>query len=506
MISMENREYRSILEMSDEEARSFLLKEESYCEFILPPYFSFKSIVSEAASYLQGKRLSDLCKSKSKPSDCERVNHRILSNKDGQHAWRPLELIHPVLYAALVNLITEKDNWQSIKDRFAKLRKLENISSFSIPIEAMTESGDREEQIFNWWSEIEQRSLELALEYETIVQTDITDCYAQIYTHSIAWALHSIKTAKDRKKDDRLIGNHIDWLMQDMRYGQTNGIPQGSVLMDFIAEIVLAFADYLLDQKLQGLEGINDYRILRYRDDYRIFVHSAYDGERILKSLTEVLITLGLHLNSAKTETSNAVIQASIKRDKLAWLCKKQGEKLLQHHLLILHQHGVEFPNSGSLFRGLVALRKRIDRAKKIGSIQVLVSILADIAYRSPRTYPQFAALLSRLLDFVSDAYDKYTLLRKIQTKFSRIPNTNYMEIWLQRIALPLGLDMEFAEPLCKHAAGQKEIQIWNSQWIGCKTLKDIMQIPIVDYEKIQEMKTIIPADEVELFLPGYSF
>jgi hypothetical protein len=29
--------------------------------------------------------------------------------------------------------------------------------------------------------------------------------------------------------------------MQGMNYGQTNGIPQGSVLMDFIAEMVLGF-------------------------------------------------------------------------------------------------------------------------------------------------------------------------------------------------------------------------------------------------------------------------
>ena len=37
-----------------------------------------------------------------------------------------------------------------------------------------------------------------------------------------------------------------------MTYGQTNGIPQGSSLMDFIAEIILGYADTQLVKKLKG--------------------------------------------------------------------------------------------------------------------------------------------------------------------------------------------------------------------------------------------------------------
>ncbi len=41
--------------------------------------------------------------------------------------------------------------------------------------------------------------------------------------------------------------------------------------MDFIAEMVLGLADLELSEKIQEA-GINDYCILRYRDDYRVFV------------------------------------------------------------------------------------------------------------------------------------------------------------------------------------------------------------------------------------------
>ncbi len=69
---------------------------------------------------------------------------------------------------------------------------------------------------------------------------DITNCYGSIYTHSIAWALMDKEVAKSKKGKSGLLGNIIDTYMQGMQYGQTNGIPQGSVLFDFIAEFILS--------------------------------------------------------------------------------------------------------------------------------------------------------------------------------------------------------------------------------------------------------------------------
>jgi RNA-directed DNA polymerase len=144
--------------------------------------------------------------------------------------------------------------------------------------------------------ELEQRSIEFALDYGYLIQTDITDCYGSIYTHSIAWAIHGKDVAKQEKQNKSLIGNIIDSDIQDISYGQTNGIPQGSVLMDFIAEILLGYADSELSGKIEDC-AITDYHILRYRDDYRVFINNPQDGERIVKLLTKVMIDLGLKLN-----------------------------------------------------------------------------------------------------------------------------------------------------------------------------------------------------------------
>ena len=94
-------------------------------------------------------------------------------------------------------------------------------------------------QIRSWWQSVEQRSLTYSLEYSHILHTDVTDCYGSLYTHSISWALHGLKDGKEKKGEKSLLGNRIDSHIQAGRYGQTNGISQGSVLMDFVAEIVL---------------------------------------------------------------------------------------------------------------------------------------------------------------------------------------------------------------------------------------------------------------------------
>lgn len=120
----------------------------------------------------------------------------------------------------------------------------------------------------------------MSLKYRYMFVTDITNCYGSIYTHTIAWALMGKDLAKQKKGKSGLLGNMIDTYMQGMQYGQTNGIPQGSVPFDFIAEIVLGYADSQVSEALAS-KGIADYKILRYRDDYRIFSNKKDELEEI---------------------------------------------------------------------------------------------------------------------------------------------------------------------------------------------------------------------------------
>jgi RNA-directed DNA polymerase len=487
---------KPILGMSSSEARDFLLKPESYCGIDLPMYFDFNAVLRDVATALRGKSLREI---RHNPRDHEGVNYTMLANKDGRHAWRPLQVIHPALYVSLVEAITTVDAWKTITDRFNELRNRNELTCMSIPVSSATDHRDKAAQIFNWWHGIEQRALELALDFKYVLHADITDCYAAIYTHSIAWAMHGKQVAKSCRRDTGLIGNVIDSHIQDMRHGQTNGIPQGSVLMDFVSEMVLGYADLDLGNRLAEL-AITDFHILRYRDDYRVFVQSPQIGDKILKTLTEVLIDLGLKLNASKTTHAQSIIVNSIKPDKRAWMRTKQLSKDPQKRLLAIHAHGQEFPQSGSLVAALSNFHRRITRAARIRNPLVLISIVTDIAYDSPRTFPVCAAIISRLLGEFGDNGRKAEVIKRIHRKLSQLPNVGHMEVWLQRISHPVGQDGIYSELMCKLVDGHKG-PLWNSEWIcDSDLLQAIDCSKIINTTKLGTVTPVMQPREVDLF------
>ena len=493
----ENSSRQSILDLTNGEARAFLLKPESYCSLDLPPYIVFSSLIESVHQVLEGKRLSDL--RRSKPRDFDDVNYTILHNKDGKYSWRPFELIHPALYVSLVHAITEEDNWQLILNRFRQFAFNDKIRCLSLPIVSGSIEKDKAEQVSHWWSEVEQRSIELSLDYDYLIETDITDCYGSIYTHSIVWALHTKVEAKknENRANNNFIGNVIDWHIQDMHYGQTNGIPQGSVLMDFISEMVLGLIDLELSEHL-AKKGISDYKILRYRDDYRIFVNSPQFGDAIVKLLTETTTGLGLKLSPAKTKESNDVVRSSIKRDKFTWITRKQSTKNLQKHLLIIHDHAINFPNAGSVVIALNDYYKRIPSLKLLLQSPIpLIAIVVDIAYRNPRTYAICTAILSKLLTFIETNEERLSIAERIRKKFEKIPNTGHMQIWLQRVTFPLDRHIKYDEGVCKLVDNISE-QLWNSDWISAPELKATVDASkIVDSQIRDAISQVIPLKEL---------
>jgi len=482
--------------MTAKQARAFFLKPESYCRVDLPPYFDFGRVLRPVSRLLSSKSLAAVA---SRPRDHEGVNYTIYSNKDGRYAWRPFQLIHPAIYVNLVNRVTEPTTWSSIKKRFADFLKDRQIRCLSIPQESLTKRKDQGAQVLHWWQGIEQASIELALDYDQVFHADIMDCYASVYTHSIAWALHTKPTAKQERNNKGLIGNMIDGAVQDMRHGQTNGIPQGSVLLDLVAEMVLGYADLELSNRIATL-GIADFQILRYRDDYRIFVNNPQFGEKILRSLTEVLLELGLKLNTSKTTAAQAVIPTSVKADKRQWMRGRQTDANLQKHLLLIHCHSTDFPNAGSLLPALDTFYRRLGQQKSIRNIMQLVSIAVDIGFHSPRCFPVCAAIISRLLGRLGTQEEKLAALTRVRNKLAQLPNNGHIEVWQQRLSYHFDASVSFSESLCKLVEG-KETDLWNSKWITDKALKAALDPKkIVNRTRLKSLDPVVRRIEFALF------
>ena len=351
---------------------------------------------------------------------------------------------------------------------------------------------------------MEQKSIINAVEYEYLTQADITDCYGSIYTHSIAWALHSKVIAKSCRRDNSLIGNKCDWFLQRMSNGQTNGIPQGSVLSDLFAELLLGYIDSILLEKIDEVDKKLHFEILRFRDDYRIFTDNQQVAEIILKLLTEVLLGFGLKLNTKKTSISSNVIKNSIKDDKLSWLCKTHQYSSIQKNILGIYLHSLEFNNAGSLVRALSDYFLQLkSNTWNLDSEDILpiISILVDIAYNNPRTVPIVAAIISCLFDQMNILLKK-VVFKKIQEKFFKKPNTGFLQIWLQRMVISQLTEVQFSEPLCQIVKNNK-ISLWNVEWITNTAIKKLLNNNknLIDKELLKTSRPVIDYSEVALFI-----
>ncbi|MFZ2226763.1 MAG: RNA-directed DNA polymerase [Candidatus Moraniibacteriota bacterium] len=496
---------KNVLNLNQKSAKKFFLSQECYLNIELPPYFKFDELLAEVDNESNSLILSEKDLKKAKKN--ETINHILYGNKDGKYAWRKYEIINPLMYVSLVNVITEKDNWDFLKNRFNEFQKDSNIECESIPVLAGTKSKQRASQILRWVNRIEKRSLALALEYKYLYQTDISDCYGSIYSHSLPWAIHTKETSKNNRGFNGLFGNKIDQHIQAMSYGETNGIPQGSTLMDFIAEIVLGYADMQLSDKLKKELREKKFHILRYRDDYRIFVNDVADGDIILKCLSEVLLNLGFRLNANKTSFSDDVIGGSIKKDKIDELRieetpKKLSKKGLLRQLLIIQQLGKQFPNSGTVVRRLSHILDNVKPKDFYLQEKIIVSVLADIAYNNPNSFPLVAGLVSSCIAKVSKK-EKGELLISIQKKVCLLPNAGLLEIWTQRIALGIKLKLELNEKLCC-CVYDSNFKIFETNWIEYPRIKAIIDDgSYVDMDKIEKLKPIISNKEVQIFTYG---
>ncbi|MCW1833085.1 RNA-directed DNA polymerase [Pantoea ananatis] len=501
-----------ITDMTANDARDYFLKNNSYCSFSLPIYFNFEPLLKAISDALNQKNngINDI--GYKYACNYEGVNYTLQTNKDGHYSWRPLELIHPAIYVHLVHKMTEEDEWALLLKRFRKFQANKKIVCVSLPRESDdTDVSDAAETVNGWWRDVEQASINKALEFKYLFTTDIANFYPSIYTHSIPWAIHTKDKAKQVKGINDNLGNKIDHALRQMRWGQTNGIPQGSAPMDFIAEIVLGYADELLGKKLVE-EGIADYHIIRYRDDYRVFTNSKEDAEALARHLTTILQKLGLHLNASKTSLSEDIIFCSMKPDKQEALMKF-GKSVyattIQKTLLKLAIFSRKHKNSGQLEKYLSKINKRLEKMTELNEdVRPIVSIIADMMLNNPRTFASCSLVLSNTLKFVDDNDEKIELLEKVKGKFSSILGTGILDIWLQRISYHIDKSITYDEPLCAIVSGEYRIPhkgIWNSDWIEDRTFKkSIMSTKFFDADKLAECEAVIPEDEVVLYPYDY--
>lgn len=529
---------KNILSINHSEAMDFFLKSEQYHGFELPEYFVFDELLQEVKNTI-GKTPYKYCLRKGiSPEELPDVNLDILLNKDGHYAVRPIILANPFLYYFLVREICNEQSWTVVKHLFKKYN-VPHITSCALPvIPKEKEPFHKSTTILNWWSSMEQRSIELSLEYRYMFVTDITNCYGSVNPQAFDWAF-SFKGTKHEQETENPIAKNIQKYLRAFQQGRNIGIPQGNAIFDFIGEIILGYSDLLLHEAIQR-EGITtSYEIIRYRDDYRIFCNDKDELEKISYVLQHVLESLNFRMNSKKTKISDSIVTDAVKPDKLTYIYNtpifnKKGcdfdsfEKHLLYILMFARQH----PDSGSIKTMLSDIDKRIEdwlkpyeeevttipileddepKTEKItkqrrlvgGSVRAMSAVCAQIALENVGCCHYALRVLSRMVDSLKDEKEKSAIISLVYSKLCNQPNSDYNQLWLQNITYQQdkkNVTSPYEMRLCRVVAGDKNVELWNNEWVKPSLTSEIKYDNVIDKDTLKKVTPIITFRETRRY------
>lgn len=270
-----------------------------------------------------------------------RISHK---NND----YRSLAIIHPlnqlhtvafynefketIKYFANVSQYSIRKPYKVAKTRFVndyihqQQKKSENDSN----IEIDKDKGENLKTFFSYkeYSNIykffESREYQKAeKKFTHLYKFDIGKCFDSIYTHSISWALYGKEIVKDNIGDSKTtFAGKFDALMQNMNYGETNGILIGSEVSRIFAELLLQQVDKSVFDELfhDGKIHKKDYQVFRYVDDYFLFCSDEGLKNTIKDKFVHHLKQYNLFINELKSyEYSRPIItNLTIAKTKIA--------------------------------------------------------------------------------------------------------------------------------------------------------------------------------------------
>jgi hypothetical protein len=238
----------------------------------LPPCFTTADLAELFDAEGQSWKLE------TKPTECARHN---LARLGGTR--RPLSVPNPRSYVWLSQAL--EAHWDLI-DSHLKSEKL----AISRPV--VTRTAERAVRpAFQQTSETIRARHWRGQRF--VLQADVSQCYASLYTHAIPWALHTKPYAKkNRNKTD---GDRIDVAVRACTSGQTVGIPIGPDASFVVAEIILTSVDARFTSQVHKLRGF------RYLDDYEGAFATRSEAEEAQAVLEGALGYFELALNPFKT-------------------------------------------------------------------------------------------------------------------------------------------------------------------------------------------------------------
>lgn len=87
---------QTVLTLTPKQALEYFMDAGQYCGIALPSYINFQPILDYVKTTIGAKDLANCLKEeKQYPSKFDQVNYKILVNKDGKYAYRPIQIANP---------------------------------------------------------------------------------------------------------------------------------------------------------------------------------------------------------------------------------------------------------------------------------------------------------------------------------------------------------------------------------------------------------------------------
>lgn len=217
----------------------------------------------------------------------------VYSGYKSETSRRKFAIPNPYHYCKVVDLLVQNDSAIS-----AILKK--STYSLTAPTNRIPKKSQPYAKRSSSISDT-KREIELAYQnnrYE--IRLDINSFFDNIYTHSIAWAIHGIDQAKRSRNDTSLLGNQIDKAIRALNYDQTNGILVGNAVSRITSEILLCTVDGMIREKFP------DISCCRFVDDYYIYTQDSSLIQQIISFIRIKLSQYQLSFNENKIQINES--------------------------------------------------------------------------------------------------------------------------------------------------------------------------------------------------------
>ena len=107
------------------------------------------------------------------------------------------------------------------------------------------------------------------------------------------------------------------------------------------------------------------------------------------------------------------------------------------------------------------------------------------------------------MVDSLKDEKEKSAIINLVYSKHCNQPNSDYNQLWLQNITYQQDKKngkSPYKMCLCRVVAGDKNVELWNNEWIKQNFVKPLTLTYICDAERLKKVTPVITFRETTAY------